>query len=54
MNMGFWNVRGLNSLTKIQEIKWFIHDNKEGLFSLLETTVKSSNGLRIYNGIGNQ
>ncbi|XP_074271256.1 uncharacterized protein LOC141595185 [Silene latifolia] len=29
--------RGLNSLTKQKDIKWFLHQNNVGLFSLLET-----------------
>ncbi|XP_074290769.1 uncharacterized protein LOC141617471 [Silene latifolia] len=38
--IGFWNVRGLNSLTKQKHIKWFLHHHDIGLFGLLETKVK--------------
>ncbi|KAL9246159.1 hypothetical protein vseg_019731 [Gypsophila vaccaria] len=43
VNIGFWNVRGLNSLTKQKEINWFLRTNKVELFGLLETRVRSSN-----------
>ncbi|KAK9704967.1 hypothetical protein RND81_07G023700 [Saponaria officinalis] len=49
--MGFWNVRGLNSLSKEKEIKWFFYQNKVGLFSLLETRVKASNWNKVHNNI---
>ncbi|XP_074288263.1 uncharacterized protein LOC141613430 [Silene latifolia] len=50
-NIGFWNIRGLNSLNKQKEIKWFLHSNKIGLFGLIETRVKSSNWIRVRNNI---
>ncbi|KAL9227740.1 hypothetical protein vseg_003392 [Gypsophila vaccaria] len=43
VRIGFWNVRGLNSLAKQKKIKWFLHSNKVELFGLLETRVKSNN-----------
>ncbi|KAK9750638.1 hypothetical protein RND81_02G209900 [Saponaria officinalis] len=49
--LGFWNVRGMNSLTKQNEIKWFLFHNKAGLFSLLETRVRSHNWSSIHNNI---
>ncbi|KAK9714227.1 hypothetical protein RND81_06G080100 [Saponaria officinalis] len=42
VNVGLWNIRGLNSLTKQKEIKWFLHKNKVELFGLLETKIRSS------------
>ncbi|XP_074288700.1 uncharacterized protein LOC141613857 [Silene latifolia] len=45
--MGFWNVRGLNNPIKQQEIRWFLHQNKIGLFGLLETKIKGSNWLKV-------
>ncbi|KAL9235869.1 hypothetical protein vseg_010601 [Gypsophila vaccaria] len=42
VKLGFWNVRGLNSLAKQKEIKWFMHSNKVEFFGLLETRVKSN------------
>ncbi|KAL9242005.1 hypothetical protein vseg_016052 [Gypsophila vaccaria] len=42
VKFGFWNVRGLNSLAKQKEIKWFMHSNKVELFGLLEIRVKSN------------
>ncbi|XP_074290277.1 uncharacterized protein LOC141617008 [Silene latifolia] len=39
-NIGFWNFRGLNSPTKQNTIKWFLHHYHVGLFGLLETKVK--------------
>ncbi|KAL9242124.1 hypothetical protein vseg_016156 [Gypsophila vaccaria] len=43
VNIGFWNVCGLNSLTKQKEINWFHRNNKVELFGLLETRVRSIN-----------
>ncbi|KAL9241821.1 hypothetical protein vseg_015885 [Gypsophila vaccaria] len=43
VNIGFWNVRGLNNLTKQKEINWFLRNNKVELFGLLETRVRSTN-----------
>ncbi|KAL9227927.1 hypothetical protein vseg_003561 [Gypsophila vaccaria] len=43
VNVGFWNVRGMNSLAKQKEIKWFMQNNKVELFGLLETRVRRSN-----------
>ncbi|KAL9240966.1 hypothetical protein vseg_015129 [Gypsophila vaccaria] len=43
VNIGFWNVRGLNCLAKQKEIKWFLQNNKVELFGLLETRFRSSN-----------
>ncbi|XP_074292743.1 uncharacterized protein LOC141619622 [Silene latifolia] len=40
-NFGFWNIRGLDSPSKQNNIKRFLHHHQIGLFSLLETKVKS-------------
>ncbi|XP_074305825.1 uncharacterized protein LOC141641047 [Silene latifolia] len=48
---GFWNIRGLNSLNKQKEIKWFLHSNNIGLFGLVETRVKSNNWLKVRNNL---
>ncbi|XP_074299597.1 uncharacterized protein LOC141630732 [Silene latifolia] len=50
-SLGFWNVRGLNNPIKQQEIKWFLHQNKLGLFGLLETKIKGSNWIKVRNNI---
>lgn len=52
MSLGFWNVRGLNKPSKMHEIKWFLHNNKLGLFGLLETRVKACNTDRISTRLG--
>ncbi|KAK9689919.1 hypothetical protein RND81_09G090900 [Saponaria officinalis] len=51
--IGFWNVRGLNSLTKQKEIMWFLHKNKVDLFGLLETKIRSTNINKFAGVIGN-
>ncbi|XP_074306129.1 uncharacterized protein LOC141641362 [Silene latifolia] len=38
--IGVWNVRGLNSLTKQNDIKWCLHNANVDLFGLLETRVR--------------
>ncbi|XP_074299563.1 uncharacterized protein LOC141630691 [Silene latifolia] len=50
-SLGFWNVRSLNNPTKQLEIRWFLHQNKLGLFGLLETKIKGSNWLKVRNNI---
>ena len=42
VNIGFWNVRGMNSHTKQFEINRMISKNNVGLFGLLETRIKRS------------
>ncbi|XP_074297070.1 uncharacterized protein LOC141627746 [Silene latifolia] len=39
-NIGFRNVRGLNSPSKQKQVKWFLQSHMVGLFGLLETKVK--------------
>ncbi|XP_074299689.1 uncharacterized protein LOC141630838 [Silene latifolia] len=51
-NIGCWNVRGINSLNKQADVKWFLHQNKLGLYGLFETKVKSINFISVLNNIG--
>ncbi|XP_074300750.1 uncharacterized protein LOC141632064 [Silene latifolia] len=46
-NIGFWNVRGLNSVHKQKEVKWFIFNKGIGLFGLLETKINANNVFNI-------
>ncbi|XP_074315509.1 uncharacterized protein LOC141651707 [Silene latifolia] len=50
-SMGFWNIRGMNSLNKQNEIRWFLHQNNIGLFGLLETKIKGSQWVKVRNNI---
>ena len=43
INIGFWNVRGMNSQTKQFDINRMLSQNNVGLFGLLETRIKSRN-----------
>ncbi|XP_074305627.1 uncharacterized protein LOC141640848 [Silene latifolia] len=45
-NIGFWNVRGLNSVHKQNTVKWFLYNKDVGLFGLLETKI---NGRNVHN-----
>ncbi|XP_074319945.1 uncharacterized protein LOC141656786 [Silene latifolia] len=47
----FWNIRGLNSLSKQKHIKWFLHTQEIGLFGLLETKGKPSSLIAVRNTI---
>ncbi|XP_074300092.1 uncharacterized protein LOC141631303 [Silene latifolia] len=47
-----WNVRGMNNPTKQQEIKRSLLLNKVGLCGLLETKIRSSNGNKVKNNLG--
>ncbi|XP_074291050.1 uncharacterized protein LOC141617806 [Silene latifolia] len=49
--MGFWNVRGLNSPSKQNYVKWFLHYHDIGLFGLLEMKVKPSSLNRIRDNL---
>ena len=42
-NIGFWNVRGMNSHTKQFEINRVLCQNNVGLLGLLETRIKRLN-----------
>ncbi|XP_074266455.1 uncharacterized protein LOC141589728 [Silene latifolia] len=53
-NLGCWNVRGINNINKQSDIKWFLHQNKIGLYGLVETKVKSHNFNFVLNNIGNR
>ncbi|XP_074292582.1 uncharacterized protein LOC141619463 [Silene latifolia] len=50
-NIGFWNVRGLNSVNKQKIVKWFIHNKEAGLFGLLETKINGNNVSNISNNM---
>ncbi|XP_074278043.1 uncharacterized protein LOC141601646 [Silene latifolia] len=52
-SIGFWNVRGVNSMNKQVDIKWFLHTNKVGLCGLLETRVKTGSINKVHDGLGN-
>ncbi|KAL9227684.1 hypothetical protein vseg_003343 [Gypsophila vaccaria] len=41
-NIGFWNVRGMNSCRKQNEISYFLQNKEIGLFGLIETKVKNN------------
>ncbi|XP_074314190.1 uncharacterized protein LOC141649397 [Silene latifolia] len=45
-NIGFWNVRGMNSVNKQKLVKSFIQNNEACLFGLLETKI---NGVNVGN-----
>ncbi|KAK9756406.1 hypothetical protein RND81_01G095100 [Saponaria officinalis] len=51
--VGFWNVRRLNSSAKQKEIKWFLHNNKVELFGLLETKIRRSGINKSVDVLGN-
>ncbi|KAL9232307.1 hypothetical protein vseg_007432 [Gypsophila vaccaria] len=41
-NIGFWNIRGMNSHRKQNEINYFLHNKEIGLFGLIETKIKNN------------
>ncbi|XP_074293495.1 uncharacterized protein LOC141620554 [Silene latifolia] len=43
MNIGFWNVRGMNLVNKQLVVNRFLHTNNVGLFGLTETKIKPTN-----------
>ncbi|KAK9723927.1 hypothetical protein RND81_05G034900 [Saponaria officinalis] len=53
VNVGFWNVRGLNRVAKQSKIKWFMNKNKVDLFGLLETKIRNSGLSGVVSTIGN-
>ncbi|KAL9232349.1 hypothetical protein vseg_007472 [Gypsophila vaccaria] len=40
-NIGFWNVKGMNRLTKQNEINFFLHNKDIGLIGLIETKINN-------------
>ena len=42
-NIVTWNIKGLNSLNKHEDVKIFLHDHQVGLVALPETQVKQQN-----------
>lgn len=51
-NLGFWNVRGLNSPNKHGDVKWFLNHHGCGLFGFLETRVRPSNFAKVFPKLG--
>lgn len=51
MNIIGWNIRGLNSGTRLVDLKKVIEDNKVGLLGLMETRVKAKNVSRIMHNL---
>ncbi|XP_057249345.1 uncharacterized protein LOC130590807 [Beta vulgaris subsp. vulgaris] len=47
-SVGFWNIRGLNILTKHGDVRTLLSHHKCGLFGLLETRVKPKNVDKVY------
>ncbi|XP_074271406.1 uncharacterized protein LOC141595341 [Silene latifolia] len=52
-SIGFWNVRGINSTNKQNDVRYFLHNNNVGIFSLLETRVHSNSINKVHQGIEN-
>ncbi|XP_074302744.1 uncharacterized protein LOC141634485 [Silene latifolia] len=50
--LGCWNVRGMNNINKQGDIKWFLHQNKIGLYGLVETKIKIANFDSVLNNLG--
>lgn len=42
LKLGSWNIRGLNSLIKQREVKYFIRSNSLSFYAVLETHVVAS------------
>ncbi|XP_074314795.1 uncharacterized protein LOC141650879 [Silene latifolia] len=51
-NIGSWNVRGMNKLTKQLEIKRFLYNNNVGLFGLVEHKIKDLDCSKVLNNLG--
>lgn len=51
LNLGFWNIRGLNDPLKQKEVKCFVHKNKLSIVGLLEHKIKEGNAFRVINHI---
>ncbi|XP_074320303.1 uncharacterized protein LOC141657078 [Silene latifolia] len=51
-SIGFWNVRGINSVNKQKEVSYFLHNNNIGVFGLLETRVRVNAINKVHQGIG--
>lgn len=42
LNIGSWNIRGLNSLVKREVVKKYIVDNTISVFAIIETRVQNN------------
>ncbi|XP_074309508.1 uncharacterized protein LOC141643988 [Silene latifolia] len=51
-NIGCWSVRGINKPNKQADVKWFLHQNKVGLFVLVETKIKTQDFTSVLNNLG--
>lgn len=49
--VGFWNVRGLNSLNKHGDVRNLLNHHDCGHFGLLETSVKLCNVAKVYHRV---
>ncbi|XP_074305780.1 uncharacterized protein LOC141641001 [Silene latifolia] len=50
-SLGWWTIRGMNSMNKQLEVKKFLNQNNVGLFGLLETKIKSWNWIKVKNNV---
>ncbi|XP_074298970.1 uncharacterized protein LOC141629962 [Silene latifolia] len=53
LNLGFWNVRGMNRRNKQLVINKFLFDNNVGIFGLIETKIKPQNVNKAVNVFNN-
>ncbi|XP_074267112.1 uncharacterized protein LOC141590417 [Silene latifolia] len=51
-SIGFWNVRGFNSMNKQSEVRRFLQLNNVGLFGILETRVRRHAINKVHSGLG--
>ncbi|XP_074292176.1 uncharacterized protein LOC141619040 [Silene latifolia] len=51
-SIGFWNVRGINSVNKQKKVSYFLHTNNVEVFGLLETRVRVNAINKAHQGIG--
>ncbi|XP_074301431.1 uncharacterized protein LOC141632819 [Silene latifolia] len=52
-SIGFWNVRGMNRVSKQKAINFFLQNKGVGLFGLLETKIKSNAFHKVVNNFNN-
>lgn len=51
MNILVWNVRGLNSPSRLEDVKKLVEESRVGIAGLVETKVKEKNTSFILNGV---
>ncbi|XP_074266929.1 uncharacterized protein LOC141590221 [Silene latifolia] len=51
MNLGFWNVRGMNREKKQLDVHNFLQSNNAGLFGLIETKIKPGRLNNVMNNV---